>query len=197
MRDEIMDSGEQTLVVDLKGPAIPLDDLLEKAKSGDIQSFEELMVRHERIVFKTALRILGNVEDAQDAAQEVFLRLFTYIKSVHPSRPLAPWLYKVTINACRDIFRKRPQTLPLIDSEELAAPKADVDRSSHRKIMEMGLRMLSEKERSAIVLRDLQGLSTSEVAQILGSSETTVRSQISRARIKLKEFRSRMLRRQL
>ena len=62
--------------------------------------------------------------------------------------------------------------------------------------MAAGLKMLPEKERAALVLRDIEGLSTQEVAQILGSSETTVRSQVSRARIKLKEFRDRILRRQ-
>ncbi len=170
--------------------------LLARAREGDNQSFDEIMVLYQRRVFCTALRILGHVEDAQDAAQEVFLRLYKYIDRFDQERPMLPWLYRVTVNVCHDIARKRIRTESLSDAFAEVIPVTPADGIAERQWIAEGLRSLPEKERAAIVLRDIEGLSTGEVAQILGSSETTVRSQISRARIKLKEFRDRLLRRQ-
>jgi RNA polymerase sigma-70 factor (ECF subfamily) len=167
--------------------------LLTRARDGDLQSFDQIMILHQRRVLHTALRILGNLQDAQDATQEVFLRLYKYLDRFDTSRSLSPWLYRLTVNVCHDITKKRPQTSEL--PETLTANSSD--HSADIQIMTQALATLPEKERSALVLRDIEGLSTKEVAEILGSTETTVRSQISRARIKLKEFRNRVLRRQL
>ena len=183
------------LVVNPQGGESPAI-LLARAQEGDSQSFDEIMVLYQKRVFCTALRILGHVEDAQDAAQEVFLRLYKYIERVDQNRPLLPWLYRVTVNVCHDIARKRNRTESLSDAVAEAIPVHAADGAAERQWIAEGLKSLPEKERAAIVLCDIEGLSTGEVAHILGSSETTVRSQISRGRIKLKEFRDRLLRRQ-
>ncbi len=169
-------------------------------------NFERLMKAHERRVFQTAWRMLGRVEDAQDAAQEVFLRLYRYLDRFDSDRPLEPWLYRVTVNVCRDLGRRRKvrQTMSLDDleaSRPLASPDPDPGAAAsvaeERRIVEQALATLAEKERTALVLRDVQGLSSAEVAEILGSSQTTVRSQICRARLKIKKFRDRKLGRSL
>jgi RNA polymerase sigma-70 factor (ECF subfamily) len=191
-----METGDQAVMIDSEGAGLPLADLVARARAGDVQSFEELMTLHQRYVFRSAYRILGHIEDAQDAAQEVFFRLYKYMHRFDTSKSLTPWLYKMTVNVCYDIARKRQHTDQI--NEEIVAAVADesIDLTAERKTMALALKTLSEKERAAIVLRDIEGLSTREVAQILGSTETTVRSQISRARIKLKEYRDRILRRQ-
>ena len=174
-------------------------DLMRRAQQGDTAAFEALLRLHERTVFGTAWRLLGTVEDAQDAAQEVFLRLYRYLGSVDPRRPLRPWLYRVTVNVCRDLGRKRQlrEALPLHDATQLTASDTDSDPTARtalgeeRHIVKKGLEVLTPKERAALVLRDLEGLSTGEVAKALQSSETTVRSHICRARLKLKSFRDR------
>lgn len=154
--------------------------------------FERLMRRYERLVFATALRLTGSVEDARDISQEVFLKLYRNLAKVEASEAISSWLYRVTVNACHDLRRKRRPEQPVEDAGPLAASGADpqqaLSEAERRRVLELSLRVLSEKERAALVLRDLEGLSTVEVARLLGSSEATVRSQISKARIKVKGF---------
>jgi RNA polymerase sigma-70 factor (ECF subfamily) len=180
--------------------AAPLDSTIEDAREGDPAAFERIVRQYERLVFVTALRLLGNLDDAQDASQEVFLKLYRNLRKVEAATNFSGWLYRVTLNVCHDL-RKRKHLEPL-DSDAAAAvmsTEADPQRSTveneRRRVLAMSLRMLSEKERAALVLRDLEGLTTGEVARILGSSEATVRSQISKARVKVKDFVERYFRR--
>jgi len=171
--------------------------LLRLAKSGDIAAFEGLLRIYEAQVARTALRLLGARQDAQDAAQEVFLRLYQRISQIDSAGNLSGWLYRVTVNASYDILRKRRGigAVPL-DEARLSiesSTEAELGREQQRKLVAEALRTLPEKERAAVALRDIEGLSTREVAGILGSSEATVRSQISTARLKIRKFlRSRL-----
>jgi RNA polymerase sigma-70 factor (ECF subfamily) len=168
------------------------------AKAGDLAAFEGLMRQHERLVLATAIRLLGKLEDAQDASQEVFLRLYRNLGKIEAVQNVPGWLYRVTVNVCHDMTRKRPAPVAMEAVPELADLGADPQQSAsqaeRRRALQMSLRFLSEKERTAMVLRDLEGLSTGEVAQVLGSSEATVRSQISKARIKVRAFMERYFR---
>jgi len=172
---------------------------LEAARAGDLAAFDLLMRQYERLVLVTALRLLGVLEDAQDASQEVFLRLYRNLNKVETSGNLAGWLYRVTVNVCHDANRKRRVSAPVEDAGELPAPTADPQRAAveteRRRALELSLRMLSEKGRAALVLRDLEGLSTEEVARALGTTEATVRSQVSKARVKVRDFLERYFRR--
>ncbi len=168
------------------------------ARAGDLAAFESLMRQHERLVLVTAVRLLGKLEDAQDASQEVFLRLYRSLGKIDGPRNVPGWLYRVTVNVCHDMTRRRPAAVPVEELPKLAATGADPQQSAtqaeRRRALLMSLRFLSEKERAAIVLRDLEGLSTEETARALGSSEATVRSQISKARIKVRAFMERYFR---
>jgi RNA polymerase sigma-70 factor (ECF subfamily) len=174
---------------------------LEAAKTGDLAAFELLMRQHERQVLVTALRLLGRLEDAQDASQEVFLRLYRTLRKVETSGNLSGWLYRVTVNVCHDVGRKRGVWAPVEDAAEVSAVTADPQRAAiateRRRALEMSLRTLSEKERAVLVLRDLEGLSTEEVARALGTTEATVRSQVSKARVKVRDFVERYFRRRI
>jgi len=173
-------------------------DGIERGKAGEAaagpEPFESLMRRHERLVIGVALRLLGNMEDAKDASQEVFLRLYRNLDRAGRLDNLAGWLYRVTVNVCHDANRRRGQggPVPVEDPAQVADTADDPQQSltarERRTMLERGLRMLPEKERAALVLRDLEGLSTAEVAATLGSAEATVRSQIAKARIKMKGF---------
>jgi len=172
-------------------------------RSDDLAAFERIMASSERRVLRVALRLLNNPQDAQDAAQEVFLRLYKHLGrlDLDDVRGCEPWLFRVTVNVCRDMARKRGRSVALEDGtlEDVAAVPPDaqhgVERAQQRQLIQRALGRLGEKERAALVLRDVEGLSTREVAAILGSSEATVRSQISTARLKLRDFTSRVLRR--
>jgi len=162
-------------------------------------TFEQLLVRHQRLVLATAWRLLGNIEDAQDAAQDVFLRLHKYRDRWDESRELAPWLYRATVNVCQDLRRRRVEFALEAADELSVAAQADetLDLETRKRLVREGLKTLPEKERAAVVLRDIEGLSTREVAEIMGSSEVTVRSQVCMARLKLKKYCDRALRRRI
>lgn len=191
------------LVLTATGATDPEDRArtMAAARAGDRAAFERLMRQHERLVLATALRLLGNLEDAQDAAQEVFLRLYRNLAKVEAAGNFAGWLYRVTVNVCHDQRRRQPPTCAVEDAADFAAPGADPQQEltaiERRRALELSLRRLGQKERAALVLRDLEGLSTADVAQALGSSEATVRSQVSKARVKVKSFVEQYFRRRL
>ncbi len=166
--------------------------------TADLAAFERIMSQCERLVLRVALRLLKNPQDAQDAAQEVFLRLYKHMAVLDESRGYEPWLMRVTVNVCRDIARRRRRSVGLADVADPVAPQPDAYHQAARQqqleIVRMGLSCLGDKERAALVLRDVEGLSTREVAVALGSSENTVRSQISTARLKLRDFTGRLMR---
>ncbi len=170
------------------------------AKAGDRGAFDRLMIEHQQRVVSLAWRILGNREDALDAAQESFLRVYRHLHKFDESRDFNAWLYSIVVNVCRDQAKKRAgkATLAL---DEIAEPESSHDtesaaiRAQQEALVMKALSTLPEKERLAIVLRDLEGMDTEDVARMLGSSPTTVRSQISAARSKIRAFRERMLKR--
>ena len=180
--------------------------LISLARSGDMAAFDRLMRQYERLVLMTALRFLnGNVSDAQDAARNVFLRLHRSLgkfRNLTSEAGFSAWLYRITVNVCHDMNRKT-QRLAEVDLDHVAVVATirhdDVAYDAERKLqaVTVGLGQLGGKERAAIVLRDIEGLDTSQVASILGSSEATVRSQISVGRRKLRKFAEAYLRRPL
>jgi RNA polymerase sigma-70 factor (ECF subfamily) len=181
-------------------------ELLRRSKAGDLEAFEKILSLHERRIARTAWRLLHRTQDVEDAAQEVYLRLYKSLRRFDEGRELTPWLYRITVNVCRD-FNRRGVKNSALSLDDLASidPKAEAESSvspyeqaaqrQEQVLIREALRSLPEKERAALVLRDHEGLSTREVARVLRSTETTVRSQISRARLKLKGARDRLLRR--
>jgi RNA polymerase sigma-70 factor (ECF subfamily) len=186
--------------------------LVARARAGDATAFERIMLDTERKVVATAWRMLGNREDARDAAQEVYLRVYKYLDRFKPEQDFNGWLYRITINVCRDAARKRRGATSgggsseffaaRVNDDERAAPErvsleADAEenaiRAQQRSMLMSALETLPEKERAALVLRDLEGLTTEEVARVLRSRPVTVRSQISSARTKLKIHCARLL----
>jgi RNA polymerase sigma-70 factor (ECF subfamily) len=141
------------------------------------------------MVLRTAYRLLGSLEDAQDVAQEVFLRVLKHQSSLGPE-PKA-WLYRVTVNVSNDYYRRAKRTSTQLTGES-ADPAPDPEQiltlKERRKLLLEALGRLSPRERICVVLRDIEGLSTAEVAQILDIEETTVRGQIHTARVKLAKY---------
>ena len=166
-------------------PAVAMDASVDSHPD----AFERLVALHQRSVFALALRMTGNVEDAKDATQETFLRLHRNMGRMTEARPPGPWLYSVAMNACRDIGRARRRSR-LVPMDAFVAGTARDPAASQEFEAELrtALQLLPEKERAALLLREMQGLSTEEVAKVLGSSEVTVRSQISSARLKMRKF---------
>jgi len=183
--------------------------LIERAAAGDLVAFDEIMKHSETRVMRMTWRLLGNEADARDAAQEVFLRVYKYLGRFNQDQPFFAWVYQITLNVCRDIAKKRrqydTQFTSLEDPGNQAASVVSDDRpdaeetlirvQEHELIMR-AIATLPERERAAILLRDLEGLTTDEVAFIMKSSATTVRSQISSARHKIRVYCGRYLKRE-
>ena len=177
-------------------------NLVLRAQAGETQAFEQLMVCFERQVLCTATRILHRSEDAKDAAQEVFFKLYRYLPRIKPEA-VRTWLYRVTVTVCSDMVKKisRVPTSSLEDEpageassvEDEQRIEAGINLEEQRAILQDALRALPFKERAALVLRDIEGLSTEEAARILGSSAATVRSQISCARVKARRYCERAM----
>jgi RNA polymerase sigma-70 factor, ECF subfamily len=169
-----------------------LRHLVHEAKAGHAASFERIVRLQERMVLGLAQRILLNREAAKDAAQEVFLRLHRNLSNLEEDRDLSAWLYRTTSNVCFDILRRAKQDLPLDLLSDLIDhalnPEESMAANQQKRLVLSAMKELSPRERAAIVLRDLEGHSTSEVARILNVAEGTVRSQISMGRVKMKNF---------
>ena len=180
---------------------------IERAAAGDTAAFEQIMIHSQQRVMAMTWRMLGNEADARDASQEVFLRVYKYLGRFKQDQDFFAWLYRITVNVCRDITKKRQPSdrfvsLVANDNEEafaVASEQEDAEEAlmhnQQRELIARAMATLPEKERASIVLRDVEGLSTDEVARILNSSSTTVRSQISSARKKIKIYCEQYLRR--
>lgn len=154
--------------------------------------FERLLRRHEQMVLRVAYRMLGNRDDAEDAAQEVFLRLHKHLESLDPEGGTASWLYRTAMNVCYDQIRRRHPVEALeMDVPFVASQLSELLLEERRSLMQRALLSLPERERAAVVLREIEGLETAEVAAILGVTEVTVRSQVSMARTKLRAWMER------
>ncbi|HKX29176.1 MAG TPA: RNA polymerase sigma factor [Blastocatellia bacterium] len=204
MPGEIMDfmlmADKSEAVAETSPEAAPLARLIVRAQSGDHRAFDQLLIQHQHRVISLAWRLLGNQDDARDAAQESFLRVFKHLNKFDPAQDFSGWLYRIVVNVCRDLARRRRHGSQIsleaeFESGHLKEPagpqntEAAAMHSQEQAIIARALTTLTEKERAAIVLRDLEGLPTEEVARILGSRPTTVRSQISSARVKIRAFK--------
>lgn len=166
---------------------MPVTALMSDGPSELADSFEQVLRQRETEVLRTAFRILGNWADAEDVAQEVFLRLHRHGTAFPNDSALRSWLYRVAVNLCLDRMRSSKRFEPLAElTSGTVSAEAAILREEQKQIVMTALGVLAPKERAAIVLREIEGLSTAEVAAILGSSEATVRSQVATAIGKLR-----------
>ncbi|HJW95130.1 MAG TPA: sigma-70 family RNA polymerase sigma factor [Thermoanaerobaculia bacterium] len=166
-------------------------DSIRAARSGDSRAFETIMRATERRVASLAWRLLGDAEDVKEALQETFLRVYRFLGKYDEQRDFFGWLYRITVNVCRDLESRRRFWrffLPIQHACDVEAPQEDFARKDDVARLRRAIETLPQKERFAIILRDLEELPTERVAEILGSSPATVRVQISKARIKIRKF---------
>ena len=173
--------------------------LIELAAQGDQDAFGKLVQRHQSAIFNVAYRMLGNRQDAEDAAQEAFVRAYNAFDSFDVERPLRPWLKRITTNLCINRIKATRAVLSLENGlpppkEPGAGPeKQTVNRERDVKIRDAIL-SLPARYRAAIELRHFQDLSYDEIAETLDKPLSTVKSDLFRARKmlaeKLKEIRN-------
>ena len=165
--------------------------IVKRAQAGDLAAFELLIQRHERQVLGLCTHMLGNLEDAKDAAQDVFLKLYQQLNRFDYERQFTPWLLTVVMNQCRDRIRARRPTEPVDDlrlADVARDPEALARFAEQWALLKEAIASLPQRERAALEMRELEELSSAEVAARLGVTEETVRSQVSKAKLKLRAF---------
>ncbi|MDH3284806.1 MAG: sigma-70 family RNA polymerase sigma factor [Acidobacteriota bacterium] len=175
-----------------RGASILSSDLIRRAKSGERDAFDRLVAEFGRLVLSLALRMVGHRQDAEDVAQEVFLRLFRALDGIDETRSLEPWLVRVTLNVARNRLSRGParREEPLTSRAESrasasAGPDVSVRSADVRAALRGAVRELPTQEATVFVLRDLQGVTVATIAEALGSSQVTVRRQSTSARKKV------------
>ena len=176
-------------------------ELVKRAQKEDKEAFEELVRRHQARVFAVAGGILRNKEDVEDIAQQVFLKAYFSLKRFDQRAAFSTWLYKITVNECWDLLRKR-KVRPLLYEADLSEEQArqysaseereeqaqDVsERLEKRQELERLLDCLEERDRTMLVLKEVQGFSVEEIAEILGINGNTVKVRLFRARQRITE----------
>jgi RNA polymerase sigma-70 factor (ECF subfamily) len=170
-------------------------ELIEKARSGDIAAYQEFIRFYSARVHAIAYQMVGNSIDAQDVAQEVFIRLHRSLHTYKPRFNFMTWLYRLTVNHSIDFLRRhsRHKNISLEDftdesllKDRVPSPDSSLELNEMKGIIQQISEGLTWKQRKVFVLRDLQGFSTEEVAQILKCRVSTVRVHLSKARKHIK-----------
>ncbi len=150
---------------------------------------------HLRRIFVQIYRIVGNVSDAQDLTQEAFIKALQHQEQLKDEQKAAHWLSRIATNTAIDFLRRNSRaTFCEIDEapeSHTESPEQALLRSEHREYLQDGLRLLSPRERTALLLRDVEGLAAEEVAHHMSCSKATVRSHIANARTKLRRYMER------
>ena len=177
-----------------RGVPSEVERLLESTQEQQSRFISENLRR----VFLLIYRIVGNVSDAQDLTQEAFIKALQRQDQLKDLDKAAHWLSRIASNTAIDFLRRHGKvnfceidTLLEPLSEPSASPEQSVLRNEHREYLERGLSVLTERERTALILRDVEGLPADEVARQLNCSKATVRSHIANARIKFRRYLER------
>ncbi len=164
-------------------------DLLESFLGGDNDAFSGLMERHEDRIFGLCLKMLHNRSDALEASQEIFITAFRRAASFRGDSAFGTWLYRIGINYCKDVLRKRKELL--LESDQLEIEHLDTrqrgidDAAALRLDLSRALAELGDDYREAVVMHDLGGVPYEDIATLTGVPVGTVKSRISRGRRKL------------
>lgn len=163
--------------------------LVRAAKAGDLDAFEVLLRRHETAVYRVALRMLDSTADAQDAAQEAFVQAWRSIGRFRGDSAFSTWMYRIVTNRCLNTLAagRAEQPLPAHPVSSFGDPAKTVEDRDRMRALSDGIRALPNEQRAALVLREFQGLSYEEVADVLEISLAAVKGRIHRGRRTLTE----------
>ena len=176
-------------------------ELIQKAKNGDQDAFGQLVVAHQNKVYSLCVHMLGSREEAEDLAQEAFLKAWRSLDTFHGESSFATWMHRLTTNICLDYLRRqtRRQNISVavsLDDEEAVLPEpADrgsdpqqvLERHEKQRSLERHLREMPEHHRRALLMREVAGMSYQEIADAMQMDLGTVKSRIARAREALRK----------
>lgn len=179
--------------------------LVKASLAGDRNAFDKLIMLHKGNVFNLCYRLLGDYDDADDCAQEVFIKVSRSLKNYRFESRFSTWLYRVTVNTCKNKFRSLEYRLrskkvpidtvtPMDENEKImdienaaASPATELLRKEIDRLIQKAIDALPPKHKLVVVLRDIEGKSYEEIVGITGFKLGTVKSKLSRARQELRE----------
>ena len=179
--------------------------LIRRVQAGDAEAFEDLVRAHEKTVYNLALRMTGHPQDAEDMAQEAFLKAYRSLGEFRGESKFSVWLYRIVSNVCLDHLRRQSRrpaaSLTAEDEEgeetqwdvpdESLSPERLLEQKLTREAVQKGLAALPDEQRQILLLREIHGLSYEEIGEILSLEPGTVKSRIFRARKRLCAFLQR------
>lgn len=175
-------------------------DLIRSAANGSSQAFEQLITPYERRMYALSLRMCGNTEDAKDCLQDAMLRIYKGLSSFRGDSSFSTWVYRVVTNVCLDFHRRSKNKMSssldelhengIEPRDEKPTPQVELEKSELKREIGKAISSLPEDLKSAVVLRDIHGLSYEEIGQVLDINVGTVRSRLFRGRSKLREILS-------
>ena len=166
------------------------EELVALSRGGDLDSFNQLVLRWERPIYALAYRVLGREEDARDVAQETFLRAFRALKGFKGQSKFSSWLYRIALNLCRDWIRRErrapvsqvPEGMDISELAGAAVPSELIeDRVSRQQLGRVVGRVMAglpEEQRTAIILKEYHGLTFQEIAELLDCPLSTVKTRL-------------------
>jgi RNA polymerase sigma-70 factor (ECF subfamily) len=178
--------------------------LVKQVLDGNDRAFDELVLLHKRFVFNLCYRLLGDYDDADDCAQEVFIKVHRSLKSFKFESSFKTWLYRVTANTCKTKLnsleyrlRRRRSRLDAVDEDDpkrvdiinnKKSPDDELRRKEIGRMIQRAVNKLPSEQKMIVVLRDIEGRSYEEIMEILGCKMGTVKSKLSRARHQLRQL---------
>ena len=179
------------------------EELIRRFQSGDEAAFDQLLLRYQAMVLRVAYKTLQQEDDAKDAAQEIFLKIYHSLAGFKPEARFSTWVYRITVNQCYNVLRSRRRRrwlAPLqrgvqeTECQQTADPHSDpleeVERQELIQQVRRALARLPANQRLAMVLHRYEGLSYQEIAEATESSVAAVESRLHRARKKMQRFLS-------
>lgn len=176
-------------------------EFIKELKAGSEKAFSRLISENQTKVYRIALSIVKNHSDAEDIAQEVFIRIYTSISSFKGNSSLATWIYKITYNRSLDFLKKnnkKMKTTKTLDDPEDAElltlagerfiPEKDFEDKQMKEDIHDALKKLPEDQRQLIELKDIHGFSYEEIMEITGLKDGTMKSRLNRARTSLRKM---------
>jgi len=177
--------------------------LIKRIKTGDMDAFSQLVSAYEKKAINYAYRMLNDASDAEDAAQEAFLKVFDKIDTFREKSTFSTWFYTVLNNVCLDILRKRSRTADTVSINQTSSdddeyelqlednspgPYEQLQKNEAQRLLQEAIAQLSDEHRTIIIMRDINGFEYEEIAKITGVSLGTVKSRLSRARLALRSI---------
>jgi len=166
------------------------EELVARSQGGDLESFNQLIVRWERPIYALAYRVIGREEDARDVCQDTFLRAYRALPGFKGQAKFSSWLYRIALNLCRDWIRRQrrapvsqmPEDADAMELASESGPAESIEDLVARRelsgIVEQAMAELSEEQRTAIILKEYHGMTFQEIADLQGCPLSTVKTRL-------------------